>query len=249
MRILIVEDEPPAAKRLHQLLQKLRPNYELCGMLDSVQAAVEWLEQNPPPGLALLDIQLADGLSFDILQEGRMDAPVIFTTAYDQYALKAFKHNSVDYLLKPVDPEELERALVKYERLHPRLQPETIQSLMDSFTEPDYKNRFIIKAGQKLSYVATEDIQYFYSEEGIVYAQTKGKKRHAIDYTLDALEPKLDPKFFFRLNRKVISNIKGIQSVSPYFNGRLLVKLHPSPSFEVAVSRDRASDFKAWLGA
>ena len=249
MRILIVVDEPPAAKRLQSLLQQLRPNYEICGILDSVQAATEWLEGHSPPGLALFDIQLADGLSFNILQQDKMDAPVIFTTAYDQYTLKAFKHNSVDYLLKPVDPAALEKALVKYEKLHPRLQAETIKSLMESFIKPSFKSRFIIKVGQQLTYIATGDIKYFYSEDGIVYAQRNGRKRHAIDYTLDALGPQLDPQQFFRLNRKLISNIEAIQSVAPYFNGRLLVKLSPPAPFEVTVSRDRASDFKAWLGA
>jgi DNA-binding LytR/AlgR family response regulator len=252
MRILIIEDEPPAAKRLKQMLQRVKPDCEVQGPIDTVQEAVQFLRNNPAPDLALLDIQLADGLSFEILSEIGVELPVIFTTAYDQYTLKAFKHNSVDYLLKPIDEDELEQALQKYERLRqqapPTLSPSVLQSLRDSLMQPQYKNRFIIKLGQQLSYISTDDICYFYAEEGIVYAQMPSKKRHAIDYTLDALEPQLDPQHFFRLNRKVIANIRSVQSVAPYFNGRLILKLSPPPQFEVTVSRDRANDFKNWLG-
>ena len=252
MRILIVEDEPPAAKRLAQLLQRIQPEFELCGPVDTVEGAVDWLANNPVPDLALLDIQLADGLSFEVLAESRVEMPVIFTTAYDQYTLKAFKHNSVDYLLKPVDPEELRQALQKHQRLHqqapPSISADVLQSLRDTLAQPQYKSRFIIKLGQQLSYIATEDIAYFYAEDGIVYAQMPSNKRHAIDFTLDALEPQLPPQQFFRVNRKVITHINAVRSVAPYFSGRLILKLQPAPPFETTVSRDRAADFKQWRG-
>ncbi len=250
MRILIVEDEPPAAKRLMQLLQTFRPGYDICAQLDSVQATLSWMQANEAPDLAFFDIQLADGLSFDILKKSAFEAPVIFTTAYDQYTLRAFKHNSVDYLLKPIDDEELEQALDKFERLFGQAQPlqqEVIQSLMESLTSPSYKSRFIIKVGQQLSYIAADDICYFYSEDGIVFAQVSRNKRHAVDYTLDALMPQLDPQSFFRLNRKVIAHINAVDSAAPYFNGRWLIRLQPPVDFEVAVSRDRAAEFKQWL--
>jgi DNA-binding LytR/AlgR family response regulator len=178
--------------------------------------------------------------------------PVVFTTAYDQYTLKAFKQDSVDYLLKPIEEEELAAALQKFDRRQQSpnmLSPAVLQSLVSSLSQPQYQSRFIIKIGQQLSYISTEEIQYFYSEDGIVFAQLEGKKRHALDYTLDALEPLLEPASFFRLNRKVIAHIQSVQKVAPFFNGRLLVTLRPAADFEVTVSRDRASDFKRWLGA
>jgi DNA-binding LytR/AlgR family response regulator len=252
MRFLIVEDEYPAAKRLSQLILKMRPGTEICGTLDSVESTLQWLKDNPAPDLAFFDIQLGDGLSFDIFQQSPFMGPVVFTTAYDQYTLKAFKQDSVDYLLKPIEEEELAAALQKFDRRQQSpnmLSPDVLQSLVNSLSKPQYQSRFIIKIGQQLSYIATEEIQYFYSEDGIVFAQLEGKKRHALDYTLDALEPLLDPASFFRLNRKVIAHIQSVQKVAPFFNGRLLVTLRPAADFEVAVSRDRASDFKRWLGA
>ncbi len=253
MKCLIVEDEFPASKRLQQLIRKLRPEAEICGVLDSVEATVKWLNNNPQPDLAFLDIQLGDGLSFDIFHRTALSAPVIFTTAYDQYTLKAFKQDSVDYLLKPIEEEELAQAFLQYEQrkrnqLPPALSPEVIQSLLSNLSQPAYKTRFIIKIGQQLSFIETRQIRYFYSEAGIVYAHMEGKKRHAVDYTLDALEPLLDPTCFFRLNRKVIAHIQSIRKVAPLFNGRLQVKLLPAADFEVAVSRDRAGDFREWLG-
>ena len=253
MKCLIIEDELPASKRLQQLIRKLRPDSEICGVLDSVEATVQWLKSNPQPELAFLDIQLGDGLSFDIFQRASLTAPVIFTTAYDQYTLKAFKQDSVDYLLKPIEEEELAQAFLQYEQrkrnqLPAALSPEVVQSLLNSMAQPAYKTRFIIKIGQQLSFIETRQVHYFYSEAGIVYAQMEGKKRHAVDYTLDALEPVLDPACFFLFNRKVIAHIQSVRKVAPLFNGRLQVKLLPAAGFEVAVSRDRAGDFKQWLG-
>ncbi len=250
MKVLIIEDEKPAARRLQQLLVQERPQAEVLSILDSVESAVRWLRENPPPELMFLDIQLADGLSFDIFREAEVQSPAIFTTAYDQYALKAFKLNSIDYLLKPIDPEELRQALGKFGRLFgkaPLLSKNAIESLLQAFQAPEYKERFIVRAGQQLTYIQVQDIQYFYSEDGMLFARMKDKKRHALDYTLDQLESLLNPRDFFRLNRKAIAHINAISRVSPYFNSRLAVELRPKPDFEVIVSRDRVSDFKNWL--
>lgn len=250
MKVLIIEDEKPAARRLQQLLEEKRPNAQVTGVIESVERAVQWLQEKPEPDLVFLDIQLADGLSFEIFRQAPIQAPVIFTTAYDQYTLKAFKLNSIDYLLKPIDPDELAQALEKFDRLFGQQQPlklDAIQGLIQSFAQPDYKERFIIKSGQQLTYIRVEDIFYCYSEDGLVFAQMGNRKRHAIDYTLDQLETMLNPRDFFRLNRKVIIHIQCIQKVEPYFNSRLKVGLQPSPDFDIIVSRDRVNDFKSWL--
>ena len=250
MKLLIIEDEKPAALRLHQLLQQQRPQADVLALIDSVEKTVQWLQNHPGPDLMFLDIQLADGLSFDIFREVEVQAPVIFTTAYDQYTLKAFKLNSIDYLLKPIDPQELEQALAKFDRFFgkaPYLDTQALESLIQSFQVPEYKERFIVKIGQQLTYIQIDDIQYFYSEDGLLFAQMRDRKRHVLDYTLDQLDGLLNPKAFFRLNRKAIVHINAIHKVSPYFNSRLIVELRPQPEFEVIVSRDRVSDFKNWL--
>lgn len=250
MKVLIIEDEKPAARRLEQLIRQQRPQAEILGPVDSVEKAVQWFRDNPGPDLLFLDIQLADGLSFDIFREVEVRSPVIFTTAYDQYTLKAFKLNSVDYLLKPIDPEELQQALDKFGRYYgkaPLVDASALESLIQSFQAPEYKERFIVKIGQQLSFIQVEEVRYFYSEDGLLFAQMKDRKRHALDYTLDQLENLLDPKTFFRLNRKAIANIEAIHKVSPYFNSRLVVEMRPAPGFEVIVSRDRVNDFKNWL--
>lgn len=250
MDILIVEDEAPASKRLKQLILNCMPEANIASIQESVKGAVQWLSSNRPPDLIFLDIQLADNLSFEIFKQIKVDAPVIFTTAYDQYSLQAFKLNSIDYLLKPIDEEELQYALNKYRRFYDKsMAPDldALNSLMQSFVKPRHKERFIVKAGQQLSYISVKDIRYFYAADGLAYAKMADNKRHAIDYTLDRLDPILDPSLFFRLNRKVISNIEAIRKITPYFNGRLIVNLHPKPDFEITVSRDRASDFKRWL--
>ena len=250
MQVLIVEDETPAAHRLEKLIVKCRPDVQIVGKLESVKNTVKWFQENTAPALMFLDIQLADNLSFDIFRQIEVETPVIFTTAYDQYTLQAFKLNSIDYLLKPIDEEELSQALEKYSRIFERqesINSETINRIMQAFAQPQYKKRFIVKAGQHLTYISVSDIQYFYSEDGLAYAQMQNGKRHVIDYTMDALEPILEPAYFFRLNRKVICNINSIRKISPYFNSRLILSLQPKPAFDVIVSRDRTNDFKKWL--
>lgn len=250
MNILIIEDEVPAAKRLSQLILKARPTAQIYTTLDSVEVAVQWFQTHPTPDLVFMDIQLADGLSFDIFTQIKLNAPVIFTTAFDQYTLKAFKVNSVDYLLKPIDPEELEKAIIKYEQhfqTSPSPNPSTIQQIIQAMAQPEYKERFIVKIGHQLTYVTIDTIRYFYSEEGLVYAKTEEAKKHVIDYKLDRLEGILRPTKFFRINRKVITNISSIGKISSFFNSRLKLELKPSANFDVIVSRDRVPGFKKWL--
>lgn len=250
MDILIIEDEIPAFKRLALLVSQLIPKATIFASIDSIETAVEWFKSNPSPDLIFMDIQLADGLSFDIFNQIKIEAPVVFTTAYDQYAIKAFKVNSIDYLLKPIDTEELKQALEKYNNLYqkqPVISGNTIQQLIQSLTQPEYKERFIVKVGQQLTYINVTDIYYFYSEDGLVFARTAKGKKHAVDYTLDQLEELTSPSDFFRINRKIITRIEAIHKIAAYFNSRLKLELRPLADFDVIVSRDRVPHFKKWL--
>jgi DNA-binding LytR/AlgR family response regulator len=250
MKILIVEDELPAAKRLSKLVKAEKPDIQILDILDSVEATTSWFQNSPSPDLVFMDIQLADGLSFDIFSQTKVSAPVIFTTAYDQYTLKAFKVNSVDYLLKPIDPDELKSALDKFELFFQKQQiydSNGIEKLIETLSEKTYKERFLVKVGQNLTYINVSDISYFYSEDGSVFALTKNNKRYIIDYTLDQLENVLNPDNFFRINRKFLIEINCIQKISTWFNSRLKLELRPTTEAEVIVSRERVSDFKGWL--
>ncbi len=251
MNVLIVEDEQPAVRQLTRLFLDFRPGGKVLAALDSVEGTLKWWQaQTVFPDLIFLDIQLADGLSFDIFRQAQIDRPVIFTTAYDQYTLRAFKLNSVDYLLKPIDPEELRQALDKYDRLQKpenALTAQLLEDLRQSMAQPPYKSRFLVKSGQQLVYIPVEEARYFFSEDGLVFLLDQGGKRHIIDYTLDQLVELLHPHSFYRVNRKLITHIDAIRKIAPYFNSRLILELHPRPSFEVIVSRDRVADFKRWL--
>ncbi len=255
MNCLIIEDEFHAAKRLSGLVTKLRPLAKVLNVVDSVEDASAWIIQNPKPDLIFMDIQLADGLSFDIFNKADVQSPVIFTTAFDEYALRAFKTNSVDYLLKPVDETELSAALEKFERLFGNaeaLLPDlsTIQSLLKAMAQPEYAHRFVIKTTQGLSYLAVTEIAWFFSEGGLTYLVSDANKKHHIDYTLEQLEDLLDPKAFFRINRKMIVGINSVQKVAEYFNSRLKITLRPASGDEDSiVSRERVKGFKSWLGA
>lgn len=250
MKVLIIEDEIPAAKRLRKLISQYCPEAKVMDVVDSVEGATQWLDTFEKPDLIFMDIQLSDGLSFDIFNQTEVISPVIFTTAYDQYALKAFKVNSVDYLLKPIDPEELQSAFAKFRNLHQQAQEydrTAIQNLISSITQKGYKERFLVKVGQQLNYVQTKEIAYFYSEEGLVYAMTNTNRRHVLDYTLEQLQDVLDPKIFFRINRKIIVSVEAIHKIHTYFNSRLKLELLPRTELEAIVSRERVGDFKSWL--
>ncbi len=250
MKVLIIEDEIPAAKRLRNLITQHCPEAAVMDVVDSVEGAVQWLNTFECPELIFMDIQLSDGLSFDIFNQTEVVSPVIFTTAYDQYALKAFKVNSVDYLLKPIDPKELECAFEKFKNLHQQSQEydrTAIQSLISSITQKEYKERFLVKVGQQLNYLQVKEIAYFYSDDGLVYALTNANRRHVLDYTLEQLHDVLDPKHFFRINRKIVIHIDAIHKIHTYFNSRLKLELVPRTDFEAIVSRERVGDFKSWL--
>ena len=250
MKILIIEDEIPAAKRLRKLIDDQIVSAEVLDVIDSVEGAVQWLNTFKKPDLIFMDIQLSDGLSFDIFSQTEVVSPIIFTTAYDEYAVQAFKVNSIDYLLKPLDPEELNRAILKYKNLHQSdvsYDRVSIQQLINSITQKEYKNRFLVKTGSQLSYIEAKDIAYFYSDEGLVYALTNVGKRYILDYTLEQLYDLLDPKEFFRINRKIIVKIDAIHRIHTYFNSRLKLELLPRTDLDAIVSRERVGDFKSWL--
>ena len=255
MQYLIIEDEYHAARRLAGMIGNLRPEANGLGVLDSIEDAVAWFNAHDQPDLVFMDIQLADGLSFQIFERVTVSAPVIFTTAYDAYALKAFAANSVDYLLKPIEEEALARALDKFERLFQQattpasIDQATIAALLRSMAKPDYAQRFLIRSGTGLAYIGVEEIAYFTSRDGLTYAWGTDRKKHHIDLPLEQLTEKLDPTSFFRINRKMIVSIRAIHKVNDYFNHRLKVVLTPRTEEDPVVSRDRVKDFKAWLGA
>lgn len=250
MKILIIEDEQPAAKRLAQLIDNSIPSAEVIDVIDSVESAVKWLKKFPAPNLIFLDIQLADGLSFDIFKQVEVKSPIIFTTAYDQYTLKAFKVNSVDYLLKPIDPQEFRESIEKYKEFFQQQKgydDTALKDLLTSLQQKEYKERFLVKTGQQLSYLITKEVAYFFSEDGLVQARHQSGKKHFVDYSLDQLEGVLNPKKFFRISRKLIVKIDAIAKINIWFNSRLKLDLRPKINFDVIVSRERVGDFKRWL--
>lgn len=251
MKVLIIEDEKPAARRLERMILECDSEIEILDKIDSVEAAVTWLKTFQSPDLMFLDIQLADGISFDIFNQVQVETPVIFTTAYDQYTLRAFKLNSVDYLLKPIDPEELCTALAKFKQLQSgksaAQQLESIQSMIATIRPPEFKSRFMVKLGQQLVVVPVDEIAYFLSEDGLVFLITPAGKRFAMDQSLDQLMSSLDPSVFFRINRKLVVRFKSIKKIHTWFNSRLKLELDPHLKLDVVVSRDRVNDFKAWL--
>jgi DNA-binding LytR/AlgR family response regulator len=253
MTILIIEDEPLAAQRLEKLVQELVPEATIAAQLDSIARAVAWLNQHTPD-LILMDIQLADGISFSIFEQCTVQSPVIFTTAYDAYALKAFKVNSIDYILKPVDRDELGAALAKFQstRQHrpadTRLLLDNIGQAMQMLTKR-YKTRFVVKVGEHLKTIETEGILYFYSQEKTTFAHTRDARSHILDHTLDQLEQVVDPARFFRVNRKYLVSAGSINDIISYTNSRLRLDLKGSQDREIIVARERVQDFRTWLDA
>jgi DNA-binding LytR/AlgR family response regulator len=249
MKILVIEDERPAARRLIQLIQERMPDAEIYDNIDTVTAAVTWLKNNAEPDLIFLDIQLADGISFEIFEKIKVTAPIIFCTAYDQYAIKAFKLNSIDYLLKPVDPDELTNALEKFKsgRKEPLISLEQIRSLIQSASK-SFKTRFLVKIGERIQTIDVQDIAFFYSEDKVTFLQTRLGKKYIIDYTLDELEEMVSPDTFFRLNRKYITAISAIKDVFTYSNSRLKIHLENCTDNDILISREKMGAFKSWLG-
>ena len=249
--ILIIEDEHYAAKRLQTLLAECMSDAHILGVCDSIEDSVEFLKNKPKPDLIFMDIQLADGLSFDIFKQVEVTSPIIFSTAFDEYTLQAFKVNSIDYLLKPVDNKELVAALEKFKTLHQNeVHPKNWQELLQAFQQPKkaYKTRFLVKSGQEFIRLNVENIAYYYSEDGLTFAVSKQGKRHIIDPTLDLLTEQINPEFFYRINRKQIVQIDSIEKIHTYFNNRLKLELKPALTDDVIVSRERVKDFKNWIG-
>lgn len=250
MRTIIIEDEKPAARRLNRLLSEL--DVKVSTMLHSVEESIEWFQNNEHPDLIFLDIQLSDGLSFEIFDMIEVQSAIIFTTAYDEYALQAFKLNSIDYLLKPIDDEELESAVKKYRALKPTTQKlaldfEDIKKLLVNPLEREYKKRFTTRVGQHLKIINADEVECFYSENKGTYAATSDGRNYLMDTTLEHLESELQPKIFFRVSRKYYVNINHIQDIISYTNSRLKIKLNRYIEQEIIVSRERVRDFKLWL--
>ncbi|UPL47908.1 LytR/AlgR family response regulator transcription factor [Hymenobacter sublimis] len=259
MIVLLLEDEYPAAERLQRLLQQAAPDAQVAAVLDSVTDAVQWLSSNPAPDLILSDIQLADGLSLEIFDQLLVRSPVIFTTAYDAYAIRAFKANSVDYLLKPVKLAELQAAFTKLRewRAAPAApasgaatdSAHRLERLLDTLPRPDrqYKTRFLVRSGEQLLPLPVAQVAWFQSRHETTTLATTDNRRFVVDYTLEQLESLLDPRQFFRLNRQFIAQLPAVQRLHPHFNGKLLLDLHPAPSEEVLISREKAAAVKSWL--
>lgn len=256
MKILIVEDEELAVKKLQKTLHSVEPDANVVGITDSIKSTVEWLQENEKPDLILMDIELADGQSFEIFNLTEVKSPVVFTTSYDEYALKAFKVNSIDYLLKPVQKEELEKSLQKFRNLA-FMQNENkdgismeniIKELQQKLLPKEYRKRFLVKNGQKLVSIEVDDIRYFFSDGRLNFFKTADNKKFVVDYTMDELEDMLDPEKYFRTSRSFYVSINSIEKIDDYFGNRLILQLKPSIDKEALVSREKVTDFKKWMG-
>lgn len=254
MKIVIIEDEAFAADSLESMILELRPKTDVLEKLESIEEAVEWFSMNQHPDLVFCDIHLSDGNSFEIFRQTEIKCPVIFTTAYNEYAIEAFKVNSVDYLLKPIGKEELAKAIRKYEELKQTNLPLEIQNLQNLLqdaakgrSQTEKKSRFMVRSGQSIKTISSENAAYFLAEDGVVLLVTFEGKRFVLNYTLDQLDEVLDPEMFFRANRQLITNITAVKEVSPYFKGRLHLVLNPSVAGDQIISSSKASTFKEWL--
>ncbi len=253
MQVLIVEDEELAVRKLHKAILAADPTMEIAGVTDSIQATVDWLRAHPAPGLIFMDVELADGQSFEIFNRVEVASPVIFVTSYDEFALKAFKVNSVDYLLKPIQKDELEAALQKFKRsISSNAPPYNLEALLrelQSKLQPrEYRARFLVKQAQKLVSVEVKDIAYFYSDDKMNFFRTFDNRRFVVDYLMDELEEMLDPKRFFRISRSVFVSAESIVKIDDYFGSRLVLQLKPPLEKEALVSREKVSGFKVWMG-
>ena len=246
MKYMIVEDERFAYEEVKRMITKLRPAYLLEKQTKTVIDTIEFLK-SAAVDLILMDIRLADGNCFEIFNHIEVTIPVIFTTAYDEHAIKAFKLNSVDYLLKPFDENELELALIKFEHIFHNASYKTSHKNFEQLLSVKTKNRFLISKGENYHYIETIDIAHFYSESGVVFLHTSKDKRYIINYTLDQLEQQLDSRLFFRVSRNCIGNVKAIENVAKYFNSRLKLSFLPACPHEVLVSRVRVPDFLKWM--
>lgn len=249
MKILIIEDEPAASRRLEKMLMQLKPEAEIAGRLETVQSVVDWFRHGKTADLALMDIHLADGSCFDIFSQQEVSCPVIFTTAYDQYALQAFKINSIDYLLKPVKADELQFALQKLERQKQQYSGDIIARLMEHIRpESRYSRRFAVKTGNLIRSVETHDIVAFYAEEKLTFIHDHQNRRYPVDSSLDKIQEMLDPAHFFRINRSTIIQYSFIHLMHAHLKGKIKIEMKVPLPGEIMVSADRVADFKDWIG-
>lgn len=249
MKALIIEDESIASKRLANLVKELAPEIEIIEHISSVEQGITWFKKNELPDLIFLDIQLNDGYGFDIIDELEEHPPIVFTTAYNEYAIRGFKYNGLDYLLKPIDKRDLENALNKFRKksIIPKKEHEEKYEKLKTLFSKEYKRRFMVKIGNQFNSFNVRDIAYFKSHEGLIYLKKFNGKKFPIEYSLDQLENILDPIHFFRINRKYVVSVNAVNEIHSYFNSRLLLKLNPNEEDQIIVSRERTNNFKKWL--
>ncbi|MEO5892626.1 MAG: LytTR family DNA-binding domain-containing protein [Ferruginibacter sp.] len=258
MKVLIIEDEELAVKKLQKTLAAVDDTAVVVGVTDSIRSSVSWLEANAAPDLILMDIELADGQSFEIFEKVEVKSTVIFTTSYDEFALKAFKVNSVDYLLKPIQKEDLEAALDKFRKMksmyggnngNSALNVDSLVKELQLKLQPkEYRKRFLVKHAQKLVSIDVDDICYFYSDGRLNFFKTNDNKKYVVDYTMDELEEMLNPEIYFRISRSFYVSIESVEQIHDYFGNRLLLNLKPPVDKEALVSREKVTDFKKWMG-
>ncbi|MEO7444158.1 MAG: LytTR family DNA-binding domain-containing protein [Ferruginibacter sp.] len=246
-RILIIEDEEPAARRLVKMLQAAWPDAIIETVIKNVEEGIAWFQNNEAPSLIFSDIQLTDGNSFDIFAITPPSCPVIFITAYDEFALKAFQVNSIDYLLKPLKQKDLDTALEKFSARTITALP-GIDKILQSYPSPAYKQRFVVRYGEHIKMLQVKDVAYFYTEDKVNFIVTMDGRRYVLDYNLDSLEAMLDPDGFFRINRQFIISIQSIEDMFAHTKSRILIKLSPPCKIETIVSTERSPAFKLWLG-
>jgi len=258
MKILIVEDEELAVKKIRKTLATVEPDAEVVAVTDSILSTVNWLAENPSPDLILMDIELSDGQSFEIFNQATIKSPVIFTTSYDEYALKAFKVNSIDYLLKPIQKEDLEAALEKLRQVKDLYKSEEpkkdvsidnlVKELQQKLQPREYRKRFLVKHAQKLVSIEVDEIAYFFSDGRLNFFKTFDNKKFVVDYTMDELEEMLDPDKYFRISRAFYISVDSVDQIHDYFGNRLLLHLKPAVDKESIVSREKVTEFKKWMG-
>lgn len=249
MKILIIEDENLLAKELQNTLRDICPSCEIVDVIGSVEDGKNWFDSNKKADLIISDIQLTDGTSFELFRYANTHIPIIFTTAYDDYAIRAFKLNSIDYLMKPISEEELESALKKYENVwnHKSVISEEILNDLIQSNPKEYRSNFLVRVGDQYKRVNTSDISFFFAEGNTVYLVKKDKRKLIVDYSLDQIITQLDPKAFFRVNRQLVLSSTSITGIHKYFNSRLKLEIQPTHETDVLVTRSRVNDFLAWL--
>lgn len=254
LKVLIIEDEIPAQRLLKETLKEITIETEVVDCINSIKSAVNWFNNNPHPEIVLLDIQLSDGLSFEIFKQVKIESMIIFTTAYDEYAIQAFKVNSLDYLLKPIEKEDLQIAFEKHQQYSKQFIQEQSSSIdfsqlasLIKNEKPEFRKRFLIQSNESFFYLPVEKIALFYSMQGITFAVTFEKREYPVNFSLESLKEQLNPNSFFKINRQIIINIESIKRVHSFFKGKLKLEIQPEHTEDIIVGKDKAADFRRWL--